>query len=118
MAVSTDDEKRKHPRVGFSTQIRILLDAGKKQIDLSGSSTDLSLKGIFVRTDIDALPAGTPCDIRVFLSGGIDDIVLSMAGTVARSSKTGMGIRFDSMDLDTYSHLKNIVYYNSMDDSV
>ncbi len=41
-----------------------------------------------------------------------------MKGTVIRISENGMGIEFDSMDVDTYSHLKNIVHYNSADDSI
>ncbi len=115
MAVSNNDEKRKHPRVGFSTTIKILLDADGKKINIEGSSRDLSLKGIFVSTD-NKFSCGTKCSIRVGLTGSIDKIELLMNGTVVRESENGMGIVFDSMDVDTYSHLKNIVRYNSIDD--
>ncbi|MBU1196460.1 MAG: PilZ domain-containing protein [Proteobacteria bacterium] len=116
MAVSNGNEKRKHPRVGFTTQIKIELEADGKKILLEGNTRDLSLKGVFLNADIDVLPVGTACNLNVYLSGGIDEIVLNIKGSVARSTDAGMGISFDSMDVDTYSHLKNIVYYNSVDD--
>ncbi|NOX34433.1 MAG: PilZ domain-containing protein [Deltaproteobacteria bacterium] len=117
MAVSNNDERRKHSRVGFTTAIQILLEVNGKEINCKGSSRDLSLKGIFISTD-KKFPSGTKCSIKVCLTGTIDKIELLMKGTVVRITDNGMGIVFDSMDVDTYSHLKNIVHYNSMDDSV
>ncbi len=116
-AVSSNNEKRRHSRVGFSTDIEILLQADGKEVRLPGNSKDLSLKGIFVGAKEKFVP-GTKCLVNVYLTGGIDKIELQMKGTVVRMNDRGMGIIFDSMDVDTYSHLKNIVYYNSSDDSV
>lgn len=117
MAVSSDNEKRRHSRVGFSTAIEILIQADGKEVRLAGSSKDLSLKGIFAGAEEKFSP-GTKCMVNVFLTGGIDKIELQMKGTVVRRTDNGMGIIFDSMDVDTYSHLKNIVYYNSSDGSI
>lgn len=117
MAVSGGEEKRRHPRVRFKTQIKISPEGGGKEIELEGDSKDLSLKGVFVRTVDESLAAGTLCDISIYLTGGVDEIRLAMKGSVVRCSKEGMGIVFDSMDVDTYTHLKNVVYYNSVDDS-
>jgi len=112
MTTSSNNEKRRHPRVGFSTAIEILLQADGKEVKLSGNSMDLSLKGMFVRAEEKFVP-GTKCSVNVYLTGGIEKIELQIKGTVVRMSDFGMGIVFDSMDVDTYSHLKNIVYYNS-----
>ncbi len=117
MAVSDNDERRKHSRVGFTTTIQILLEADGKKVELEASSRDLSLKGVFV-SSVEQFSSGTKCSIKVFLTGGIENIELQMKGTVIRISENGMGIEFDSMDVDTYSHLKNIVHYNSTDDSI
>lgn len=117
MAVSNNDERRKHSRVGFTTEIHIQLEADGRQINLQGSSRDLSLKGIFIRTKA-KFSSGTKCTIKVYLTGGVEKIELLMKGTIVRAGDNGVGIVFDSMDVDTYSHLKNIVYYNSSDDSV
>ncbi|MFH2093041.1 MAG: PilZ domain-containing protein [Pseudomonadota bacterium] len=116
MVSVNSDERRKYTRVGFTTAIHILLDIDGKQIDFEGNSKDLSLRGIFVNTDI-KFPAQTKCSVTIFLAGGVDKIELLIDATVVRETENGMGIEFDSMDLDTYSHLKNIVYYNSVDET-
>jgi len=117
MADSSNNEKRRHSRVGFSTEIEILIQADGKEVKLPGNSKDLSLKGIFISAKEKFAP-GTKCLVHVYLTGGINKIELQMKGTVVRMSDKGMGLIFDSMDVETYSHLKNIVYYNSTDDPV
>ena len=103
------NEKRKSVRVGFET--RITLRTHDSEISLQGSSRDLGLKGIFVKTGED-IAVGTPCQSEITLSG-VSEIDLLIQGTVARRTPSGLGIAFDSMDLDTYAHLKNIIRYNS-----
>lgn len=111
----SDEEKgrRKHDRVAFVTNI--LLSSKNFEIDVTGNSRDLSLKGMFVHTE-EILEANTPCVIIIILSGGVKDIKLSINARVARVEAHGMGIVFDTMDLDSYTHLKNIVQYNSTKD--
>ncbi len=116
MTVANNDERRKYSRVAFATEILIHLEAEGKIVKVQGNSRDLSLKGLFVGSD-DSFTAGTKCEVRIYLTGGIDKIELQIKGSVARLSENGMGIVFDSMDVDSYSHLKNIVQYNSTDDS-
>ncbi len=116
MTVPGQDDKRRHFRVGFTTPIRIQLEAEGKQIDIRGSSRDLSLKGIFIKTP-DKFAPGTKCAVRVYLTGTRDEIALVMNATIIRQNDEGMGIVFDSMDVDTYSHLKKIVSYNRDDDN-
>ena len=108
-------DRRRHKRVEFSTQIRVLLDADDRQIDLVGDSKDLSLKGIYILTD-EKVAEGTKCSLKIFLTGGVEDIELKMESTVARADEKGLGITFDSMDVDSFTHLKNIVKYNTIDE--
>lgn len=114
--MTVSDEKRRHPRVGFSTRILVSLCADGKGVELEGSSRDLSMRGVFVNTDRQ-FAKGTPCSVKIFLSGGLEDVELGIQGTIVRTTGKGFGVGFDSMDVDTYSHLKNIVTYNSNDDS-
>lgn len=116
MSAAKNDERRKHIRVGFSTQILINVDADGEDVELEGSSKDLSMKGIFVNTP-KRFPSQTKCSVKIYLTGGINEIKLQISATIVRETDKGMGIEFDSMDVDTYSHLKNIVYYNSFDDT-
>jgi PilZ domain-containing protein len=115
MAVLNDEDRRKYSRVGFATQIEIDLNT-KDQAKLEGNSKNLSLKGIFVSTP-KPFASGTPCCVKIYLTGGIEKIELLIEGTIVRQTDTGIGILFNSMDVDTYSHLKNIVQYNRVDDS-
>jgi len=110
MEITGNQNRRKYTRVEFSTII--VLTARSAKIEAMGSSRDLSLKGVFVDTDIRLAP-GTECDLKIFLTGGVEDIELFIRGRVARLVDTGLGISFEAMDLDSYTHLKNIVLYNS-----
>jgi hypothetical protein len=58
---------------------------------------------------------GTPCDIEILLTGTSTRLALTIKGIITRQDASGLGIAFDSMDLDSYVHLKNIVFYNASD---
>lgn len=107
----SSSEKRKNERAAFETQVVIKGVDGIK-IQAKGSSKDLSLKGIFVTTDKE-IAIGSECEIEVILTGMIEDVVLKMNGKVMRKEKTGVGVHFESIDLESYTHLKNIVMYNA-----
>ena len=108
--VDLDNERRRYERVAFSTSI--VLTAGQARIEATGTSKDLSLKGVFVNTDIRLVP-GTLCDLTIVLVGGGERVELSMRARVERGLAQGLGISFESMDIDTYGHLKKIILYNS-----
>ena len=116
MGVSPREDRRRYDRVGFMTEIRISLFVNEKEVKLIADSKDLSLRGIFIKTQTE-FPINSVCSIQICLTGGVDEIVLSVKGTIIRQTLDGIGIAFDSMDVDTYSHLKNIIRYNRMEDS-
>lgn len=106
--MSTADERRRNTRVSFEATID--LSCGKKIF--SGCKTEnLSIKGVLV-LNVVGLQEGDHCDLILHLSGG-PDINLSMKGVVQRVLDTGVGIQFTETDLDSFSHLKKIIYYNS-----
>jgi len=108
------DDKRKRTRVHFETQVVLKTDVSEIKAD--ANSSDISIKGMFITTD-EKIPAGTPCDIEIVLSGTTSRLALNIEGVVARQDldKDGLGITFNSMDVDSYFHLKNIVMYNAED---
>lgn len=109
------DDRRKYARVGFATRVEIIIQAGGKDVVLEAGSKDLSRKGVFVRTK-ETFPLDACCTVNVYLSGRVDEVFLNIRGRVVRQTGTGVGIVFESMDLDAYTHLKNIVLYNQDDD--
>jgi hypothetical protein len=106
------DDKRKRTRVHFETQVVLKTDVS--EITAGANSSDISMKGMFVSTD-EKVPVGTSCDIEIVLSGTTSRLALNIEGVVARLDKGGLGITFNSMDVDSYFHLKNIVMYNAQD---
>lgn len=103
-------EKRVGERVHFETNIT--LQSEEKKISVTGSSRDLSMKGAFVKTD-EAFSIGASCELTVKLTGSIDDVTLQMKGKIVRIEADGVGINFTSVDLDSYTHLKKLVQFNS-----
>ncbi len=110
MQENSDEERRQKLRVDFKTQI--VLRIGDSEVHLDGDSRDLSLSGIFINTNEDA-QAGTKCDVEVRLTGMAQPLNLKMKGSIIRKETSGIAITFESMDLDSYTHLKNIVRYNA-----
>ncbi|MBU8849333.1 MAG: PilZ domain-containing protein [Desulfobacterales bacterium] len=106
------DDKRKRTRVHFKTQVALKTDIS--EIKAVAKSSDISMKGMFISTN-KKIPAGTPCDIEIVLSGTTSKLALNIKSLVARQDNAGLGITFDSMDVDSYFHLKNIVMNNASD---
>jgi hypothetical protein len=106
------EERRKKTRVQFTTQV--IVKTEESEIVTEANSEDISIKGIFVNTE-KKIPAGTSCDVKILLTGTSTRLALNIKGVITRQDETGLGIVFDSMDLDSYIHLKNIVLYNASD---
>jgi len=111
----SNDNRRKFDRVKFAIPLKIELDIDGKIVELPGSSKNLSLKGIYIDTPRRFKP-GTPCSVKLQLSGSSEKIELIMQASIARKTGEGMGISFESMDVDTFTHLNNILRYNTTED--
>jgi hypothetical protein len=107
-----EDERRKRTRVQFSTQV--IIKTEDSEIRAEANSEDISIKGVFVNTE-EKIPLGTPCDLEILLTGTSTKLALTIKGVIARHEEAGLGITFDSMDLDSYMHLKNIILHNVSD---
>ncbi|MBW1897681.1 MAG: PilZ domain-containing protein [Deltaproteobacteria bacterium] len=105
-----DHEKKKKQRVDFKTKITLKTD--KSELNIEGSSKDLSLKGMFIHTNEDIV-LNTKCEVEIYLTGMTEKFVLNMQGAIIRQEDNGIAVEFISMDLDSYTHLKNILRYNT-----
>ncbi len=108
--MTDDNERRRRIRVNFNCEVLVKLKSDPKPY--TGSSRDISLRGIFLYTE-DILEINSACNIEVRLDGGAESIILYLEGHVVRKETKGYAIYFDSVDLASYTHLKNIVKYNS-----
>lgn len=105
-------ERRKHTRVLFETQV--ILKAGNSEIVTQGQTKDISIKGMFVTTDI-KIPPQTPCEIELILTGSSTKLSLKMNGKIVFQDSSGLGVVFNTIDHDSYFHLKNLLMYNASD---
>lgn len=117
MTDSDGSDRRKGVRVRFDTGVSLTIESGSRVISAAGDIKDISLRGLFVRTE-ETLEPDTGCEIRIELSGTEIPIVLEMKGKVVRVSEGGVGIHFDTMDLETFMHLKNVVRYNAPESDI
>ena len=107
-----EQNKRGKTRVCFQTNVVVKTEA--LQFESSGNSQDISFKGVSVRTD-EKISVGTPCDIEIELTGTIDRLCINLKGSVVRHTPDGIGISFDTVDADSYTHLKKLLIYNADD---
>jgi len=104
-------ERRKNTRVAFQTVADVKI--GGRQYDQC-QTHDLSLKGVSIM-GITGHPVGTGCEIALMLSGSTSVLRLEMKGEVVRVEEQSVALHFTEVDLDSFYHLKNIIYYNSED---
>ena len=77
----------------------------------TGSIENLSMKGMFLKS-YGKIPAGDDVKVKIHLSGASSDLVININGRVARGDSSGIAVIFDRIDLDSYTHLRNIITYN------
>lgn len=103
--------KRGRMRVKFRTTTELITDSGEV---LLCSSRDLSTSGVMLLLDRE-LDSGKEYTIRIRLNSddpanGID---ISIKASIARIEESGYAFTFDNMDIDSFTHLKNLVMYNT-----
>ncbi len=105
------DNRRVHTRVPF--QATVDLEFGHQK-ELGCATENLSTRGVLV-LDIPERSLGDSCNLTLHLAGTGTDISLAMQGQVVHLEEKGIGIHFTKIDLDSYTHLRNIIYHNSAD---
>ncbi len=108
--VATVIEKRNFSRVDFKKKVEIHVN-GEKYL---GEIENLSLKGAYVKL-AHKLQIEDFVQIVIHLAGD-DDFDIYLQGKVVRLTSNGVGIIFDKLDLNSFSHLRNIIAYNYGDD--
>lgn len=102
--------KRNFTRVS----IELEADVRPRQGDpISARAANLSLKGVFVLTDLKYDP-GTTVELTLYLGGRAEGIAVEIQGKVARATADGMGIQFTRIEgVESFEHLRNLVRYNA-----
>ncbi len=102
-------ERRQFWRAHFHSPVRLTLHDQTTEAEL----LDISLKGALV-----AVPDGWPgrngdrCQLRLCLGS---DAVIAMSATVSHRDDRRAGLRCESIDLDSVTHLRRLVELNAGD---
>lgn len=110
--MNTTTERRQFWRSGFDAPALVSV-AGRNH---AARLIDVSLKGALIEHD-DTWPAkaGQPCHLRLELAPGA---VIVMDATVAHVDGRHIGLHCDRIDLDSITHLRQLVEFNAGDHGV
>lgn len=101
-------DKRQNLRVLFDAKVDVYSEKGEV---ISNKTKNICLKALYVYSD--KKPSiGELCDVHMFLD---KDVVLRFKAKVTRCDDEGFVLNFIATDLNSISHLKNILSYNSGD---
>ena len=106
VAMGENMDKRNKTRVEFHTTAEIVYDGHT----ITGPIGNLSMKGLFVQTT-EKPAVKTPIDITIRLSGSSTNLSIQIKGEVIRVEDDGIAMEFKEMELDSFIHLRNIVFY-------
>lgn len=104
-------ERRRNTRVPFKTIADVVFPNARYT---QCATENLSIKGVSV-LGVTGHAIGEECDLFLDLSGTSSQLRLVMKGTVVRVDGDGIALHFTEIDIDSFYHLKNIIYYNSND---
>lgn len=101
--------KRRNTRVRFATTADLFF---ADQTIANCTTTNLSLNGVMI-VGLKGRPEGEECELRLHLGVGKTDLVIAIKSKVSRITEEGTALHFYEIELESFQHLKNIVYYNS-----
>ncbi|GLI38177.1 PilZ domain-containing protein [Geobacter hydrogenophilus] len=89
-------EKRKFERVDLRTEAVVR----HRDLTFRGEVENLSLKGLFVRTD-QKIPLHEKVDVAMFFHGSSSELSFSLEANVVRATDDGIGLNFRKIDIDS-----------------
>lgn len=107
--MATHSDRRHFWRAHFHSPVQLTLRGQVEEADLF----DISLKGALVK-----VAAGWPgrsgdhCQLRLKLGS---DATIGMSGTITHVAGRRVGLRCDSIDVDSVTHLRRLVELNAGD---
>jgi hypothetical protein len=101
---------RHFSRVPFRIEAQVQSDHGT----FYGEVKNLSLKGMYVAVP-ESHPVGEAVDIKIYLAHDNPVVMIEVQGEVVRTDSEGIAVRFTKVDLESFTHLRNVVSLNTGD---
>jgi len=89
-------EKRKFERVDLRTEAIVR----HRDVTFRGEVQNLSLKGLFVRTD-QKIPLNEKVDVAMLFHGSSSELSFNLEASVVRATGDGIGLNFRKIDIDS-----------------
>lgn len=89
-------EKRKFERVDLRTEAIVR----HRDVTFRGEVQNLSLKGLFVRTD-QKIPLNEKVDVAMLFHGSSSELSFNLEANVVRATGEGIGLNFRKIDIDS-----------------
>lgn len=106
-------ERRQFTRISFRRPAQLTVRGVESTVEV----VDLSLKGSLLEVPAELrAEVGAPCALVVLLDS--DEAAIRLDGEVARRLGTSLGIRCNSMDLESIGHLRRMVELNLGDEEL
>ena len=103
-------EKRLFQRIKFPAETEAEINGTRYEVTL----VDISLKGALLTLPDEAIvDKGMVCHLILHLD--LSDVTLSFTGMVAHSHDNLIGVKFITIDIDSMTHLRNLLELNSGD---
>lgn len=106
----SDSEQRIFTRVDF--ELEALVEQNGQVYD--GHVLNLSLRGMLFQNQQE-LNQDDPVRISLQLTGHTSTLQIDMEGKILRKDSRGYALEFQTMDMDSFIHLKSIIAYNDGD---
>ena len=106
------NDRRHFWRAHFQSSVKLQAGSVTHQCQLE----DISLKGVLLEMPAGvSFAAGKQCQVLLELSSGI---AINMSATIVHVDSRHVGLRCDSIDLDSITHLRRLVELNAGDAKV
>jgi len=106
-------ERRRAQRIRFRSKA-ILRYGDKLSLEAEVDTRDISLKGVFLKTE-SLIPLHTACDIIIHLLGTTSAMDFRAQGVIRRHDPEGIAIAFTRLDPDSALHILNLVNLHAVE---
>lgn len=109
--IGWSDERRGFIRIPFNTEVEVVA-CGRTVHSTDG--LDISMSGVRISCCGQGdFAIGSLCNVKIILRAADSKEIIEAKGTIVRSEKGSLGIRFTEIDLDSYHHLRQLILNNT-----
>lgn len=103
---------REFSRIEIPVTVRLSMDGDK--IVSSSKVVNISMNGMQLCAE-HTMSVGDQCQVEVLFGDPDNALSIFAEGKIARIISDGLAVNFESIELESFDHLKNLISYNAGD---